>query len=241
MIDSHCHLEHSKFNKDLEEVIQRAYKLKAIVSLADTFSSLQKTLNISKKYEKVFPCLGMGPIALLKDNKINETIEFIRKNECVAVGEVGLDYYWDKENHEIQKQNFLKFIEIANELKKPIVVHSRKAEFDAIEILEKQANTTVIMHSFESEDLIKRAIDNNYFVGITTKACYSNTKRLINLIELDYMLTETDSPFLNPKKEGRNEPANVIELINLISFVLEEEVDIVDKTTEKNALRAFKI
>ena len=243
MIDSHCHLEHPKFNKDLDEVIQRADKLKAIITLADTFSSLQKTLDISEKYEKVFSCLGMGPIALLRDNKINETLDFIRKNKSkfVAIGEVGLDYYWDKENHEKQKENFLKFIELANELKKPIVVHSREAELDAIEILEKKADTTIIMHSFEAKDLIKRAVDNNYFVGITTKACYSNPKSLINLIELDYMLTETDSPFLHPRKEGRNEPANVMSLIELIASRIGEEVDIVDKTTERNALRVFKI
>ena len=241
MIDSHCHLEHPKFNKDLDEVVKRASNLKAMITLADTFPGNEKTMKISQKYENVYPCFGMGPISLLKDNKIKETIDFIRDNNCVAIGEVGLDYYWDKTHHEKQKENFLKFIELANELQKPIVIHSREAEKDALEILEKKANTTVVMHSFEAKDLIQRCLDNNYFVGVTTKACYSNTKSLINRIELDYMLTETDSPFLNPKKEGRNEPANIVSLIELMSSVLGEEFDTVDKTTERNAIKAFKI
>jgi len=246
MIDSHSHLNDSRFDNDLKQVMQRAkQKLEAVITLSDDYEANEKNLKISKEYPGfVFTCFGSGPISTIKENKLNEVIAFIQKNKkkMVAVGEVGLDYYWDKQNHVKQKENFIKFIELANELRKPIVVHSREAEEDALHLLEKKADTRVIMHSFEGSDsLIKRALDNDYFIGVTTKAIYSTkTKDLIKAIELSKLLTETDSPYLNPLKRGeRNEPINVGFLVKLISEVFEEEVEVIDKLTEKNAVHAF--
>ena len=246
MIDSHSHLDSSKFDADLNQVIQRAKQsLKAVVTLSDNYEANAKNLKISKDYPGfVFACFGSGPISTLKENKLKEVADFIMQNkkQMVAVGEVGLDYYWDKVNHDKQKENFIKFIELANELNKPIVVHSREAEADALDLLEKKADTSVIMHSFEAAPvLVKRAVDNGFFVGLTTKAVYSSkTKDLIKAIELSNLLTETDSPYLNPLKRGeRNEPANVGFLVKLVSEILEEEFDVISKATEKNAVKAF--
>ena len=246
MIDSHSHLNDSKFDSDLKQVIERAKKnLKAVITLSDDYKANEKNLKISKEYLGfVFSCFGSGPISMLRENDFEKVNSFVFQNKkhMVAVGEVGLDYYWDKTSHAKQEENFIKFIELANELKKPIVVHSREAEEEALDLLEKKASTTVIMHSFEgSPELIKRAVDNDYFIGVTTKAVYSNkTKDLIKAIELSNLLTETDSPYLNPiKRRERNEPSNVSFLIKLISEETGEELEVVDKLTEKNAIKAF--
>ncbi len=248
MIDSHSHLDSALFDSDLTEVLARAkQKLKAVITLSDDFKANEKNLKIAEDNKDfVFACFGSGPISLLKEKKLEEVKEFIIKNKdsMAAIGEVGLDYYWDKQNNDNQKQNFAEFIELANELNKPIVVHSRGAEEDALEMLERGAATTVIMHSFEEDkDLIKRALDNGYFIGVTTKAVYSKkTKDLIKKIELTKMLTETDSPFLNPlAPRERNEPANVSLLIELIAKELEVNKKEVDKQTEKNAVKAFDL
>ena len=246
MIDSHSHLDHSAFGSDLNEVISRARKkLKAVITLSDDFQANEKNLKISEQYKGfVFPCFGSGPISLLKENNLEEVKKFIleNKNQMIAVGEVGLDYYWDKQNRDKQKQNLSEFIELANELDKPIVVHSREAEEEAIEMLERGAATTIIMHSFEAiPELIKRALDNDYFIGVTTKAVYSRkTKDLIKEIELTKLLTETDSPFLNPlNPRERNEPANVSFLVDLIAKEMQLSSEEVGKITEKNAVNAF--
>ncbi len=248
MIDSHSHLDDSSFNSDLIEVIERAkQKLSAVITLSDSLASNEKNLRISEEFLGfVFPCFGLGPITTLRESKLSQVISFIEENheKMVAVGEVGLDYYWDKENHGRQKENFTKFIELANDLNKPLVIHSRNAEEDALKMAERGAATQVIMHSFEaSSDLIKRAVDNGFFIGVTTKALYSRkTKDLIKEIELDYLLTETDSPYLNPfNRKERNEPVNVSELIALIASELGITFEEASKATEKNTVKAFDL
>jgi len=246
MIDSHSHLSDSSFDYDLKEVIEKAkQKLSAVITLSDSFFSNEKNLKISEEYKGfVFSCFGSGPVTTLKEKKLEEVISFIENNykTMVAVGEVGLDYYWDKQNHDKQKDNFTRFIELANDLNKPIVIHSREAEEDALKMAERGAGAEVIMHSFEAPSfLIKRAVDDGFYVGVTTKAVYSKkAKALIKEIELENMLVETDSPYLNPfNRKERNEPSNVEELVKLVAVEKGISAEEVDKVTSKNAVKAF--
>jgi TatD DNase family protein len=241
MIDSHCHLEYKSFNKDRDEVIAAAKKagVKLIINPASDFSSNERAFKLAQSHKRfIYPCAGIDPISCLEQrHRVNELVGYLEK--CTAIGEVGLDYYWSKEKQR-QADNFRMFLDLAKEYEKPVIVHARNAMKDTLDILEKSKAERVILHCFSgSRADAKRAQNLGYFVSLATNICYNNSKSLIKVVSLDNILVETDSPYLNPLREGRNEPKNV-------SFALEKiakEHDIpfqkIEKITEKNTEKAF--
>jgi|TARA_B100001964_G_scaffold245721_1_gene335159 TatD DNase family protein len=238
LIDIHSHLDHCYFKDDLDKVIDNAKKanLKVILTAGINPETNRKALQIAEKYDIVKPCLGIYPIQTLqkeidsgdyplKENKfdIDEEIRFIEKNKnkITAVGEVGLDYFWIKDKQKEQKELFEKMISLAEKINKPIIVHSRKAEEDAVNILQSSKLKKIIMHCFSGKKaLVKKIIDNNWFATIPTNVTKSfqfqeNTK----LIPITQLFCETDSPYLTPFKDQRNEPAFVLESYKKIAEI----------------------
>lgn len=216
LIDSHCHLDYFSGEK-LSEIISNARKTntKIIVSNGTNPESNRKVLAISEKYPEVKCALGIYPIDALSfsDEEIDEEIKFIKKNKnkIAAIGEVGIDL---KESSDLKKQseNFTKFVRLSKELKKPIIIHSRKAEKEVIEILEKEKAKLVVMHCFCGNfKLVKRILDNNWKITIPTSATRSeHFQKIIELAPMQNLLCETDSPYLHPQKLDNNEPSNII-------------------------------
>ena len=206
-----------------------------------------KTLELCSKHPGfLFPTIGFHPTEGGKDPE--KIIELIKSNSerIVGVGEVGLDYHWEKEpeKHKIQKERFSKFIELAESLKKPIVIHSWDAERDCFEMV-KNSKVNAVFHCFSGKrDLANEIISNGFHISISTQVLFSkNTRKIAKDIPLDKLLLETDSPFLSPDKEKdpRNYPWNIklsAKKISEIKRISEEEVLM---RAKNNAVKVFNL
>jgi len=245
-IDVHCHLDFYG-DKKIEELVERARKkgVEIIVNNAVKPESIKKVFELARKFEEVKAALGIYPIDALamEDKAIDEQIELIRKNknEIVAIGEVGIDFKEDSEEHERQKKTFQKFIDLAMELDKPIIVHSRMAEKEVVDALEASGAKKVVLHCFSgSLELEKRAEDNGWYFSIPTNVKYSKQfQALAKEVPLSQILCETDSPFLHPDKKKDNEPANVIESYKKIAEIKGITLEEAEKKIEENYKRLF--
>lgn len=179
-----------------------------------------------------------------------EEIEKLAKNnkKVVAIGEIGLDYYWNKENKEEQKQWFQKQIELANQLSLPIVIHSRDASIDTISILQKQGvKQKGVFHCCQlNQELIKEALKLEFYISFAGPITYKNSKNvaeIIPMVPLDKLLIETDSPYLAPEplRGTRNNSINVKRVAQKIAQVKGISIEEVAKSTYENTKRIFKI
>jgi len=242
LIDIHSHLDHCYFNDDRDKVIENAKKagVKVIVESGINPETNRKALDMAKKYDIVKASLGIYPINVLqeeiesedirlKPNKfsIEAEIKFIEKNKknIAYVGEVGLDYLKVKDEKE-QKKLFLKMIELAEKLKKPILIHSRKAEQDCVDMLKSSKLKKIIMHCFcGKKSLVEDIIDNGWF--LTAPTCVVRSQQFqenIKLAPITQLFCETDSPYLSPFKEIRNEPSFIIESYKKIAEIKKMEL-----------------
>lgn len=238
LVDVHCHLNHELFKNDIDDVIKRSREkgVKAIICSGVNHPTNLQALELSKKYDIVKCTLGLYPIDLLglmpdetglarQINPINldEEFEFIKKNKnnIVGVGECGLDFHWDKKFHEKQKENFSKIISFVEKLGKPIVIHSRKAEPDVLEMLQSSKLKKVVLHCFEGrKHIVKSAIDSGYSFSIPCNIIkLQHFQSLVERAPIQQLLTETDAPWLSPFPGIRNEPANVIESVKKIAEI----------------------
>lgn len=223
-VDAHCHLDLCQ-QKEIPAIIERAKKANVqIITNGVNPESNRKVLELAEKYSEVKSALGLYPIDALKlsDKEITQELNFIRSNKdkIVAIGEVGMDF---KESDEIerQQQTFQKIIELAKEIDKPLIIHSRKAEKEVIEILEKNKAEKVIMHCFSGKfSLVEKIVKNNWKLTIPTNVKHSeHFQNIIKKIPIGNLLCETDSPFLHPDKLRDNEPANVVESYKKIAEI----------------------
>ena len=232
LVDAHAHLDHCKFEKDLDEVIQRAKDndVKAIINNGINPEKNRITLELAEKYDIVKAALGLYPIEALEmsEEDIDKELEFISKNKdkIVALGEVGLDYHWDKEKHDKQKKLFEKIIGLSEKLKKPLIVHSRNAEQDVLDMIESSNVKKVVLHCFGgSFDLTNKANDMNLFFSIPANVTRSNHfQKIVKEVNINKILTETDSPYLSPEPGKRNEPANIVKSVEKIAELKKMDV-----------------
>ena len=253
MIDTHCHIDFEDFDEDREDVIERAKdKLDHVIVSGYSNPSNMDVLKLSKDYKGfIYPTFGFHPVSSQNatDEEITEAHNNIKTyiNDIVAIGEVGMDYYYvtDKVLRERQQKIFRSFLELANEYKVPIVMHVRDCEKKAVNIIEEYENIPYfVFHCFGGSLKTAKIImtrDDSY-MSFSTMLCYSKHHQdLIEKIDLDYVLTETDSPYLAMTKEERNEPANVVNAVHKIAEIKNIDVDTVDEITTNNARKIFKI
>ncbi len=250
-IDIHCHIHHIiKRGAKLSNILKYADE-KGVIAFIDSPVDVENYLQ-SIKYHRQFPnifvTLGVPP-AQYHELNINQIIEqmkyYSEKKEIVAIGEVGLDYYWvkDQDLREKQSKTFQRFIDLANEIQLPLVIHSRDAEAKAVEDL-KTAEVPVIMHSFSGTvETAQECIDRGYFISIPTAVTNRKKyRKLAKSVPLEHILTETDSPYLSPFPElKRNEPGYVIYAVKEIAKLKEIDEEEVAKVTLDNAKKTFNI
>jgi len=253
MIDTHCHIDFEDFDADREDVIQRAKdNLDYVVASGFNKESNQNVLELSKKYEGfIFPTFGFHPVSSQNstDEELKDAQNHLIENlsNIVAIGEVGMDYYYvtDKALRERQQEIFTSFLELANEYKVPIVMHVRDCEKKAVNIIPEYEDIPYfVFHCYGGSLKTAKRIMNmdNAYMSFSTMLCYSKHHQdLIGKIDLDYILTETDSPYLAMTKEERNEPANVVKAAHKIAEIKEIDLNIVDEVTTYNARKIFKI
>lgn len=250
LVDVHCHLDFKGLVERLDEIIENAKKagLKAIISSGITPETNKKVLEIASKYDIVKPSFGLYPMDALeregKENKfdVDKELEFWQKNKdkFISIGEVGLDYFNGKDKV-MQKSVFEKVLEIAKKLDKTVIIHSRKAELDAIDILESSGIKKVIMHCFSGrKHLVKRAYDLGYYFSIPTNVVrLQQFQDMVKEIDINHLFCETDAPFLSPFKDKINEPAFVFESYKKIAEIKGMTLEEVEKNVWMNFERLF--
>jgi len=229
IVDVHTHLTHEDFRNNLDEVIRRAEKVgvKHVISNGTNLEDNRKVMELSKRYEMIEPALGLYPLEAekLSEKQLNEVYEFFNKNKFIAFGEIGLDRKDPNSNFKKQKEVFEKILSLAEKSNKPVIVHSRKAELDCIEIIESYRLKKVIMHCFSGKfKLVKRVENNGWFFSIPTNITkLLHFQNIVNEVSLNQLFTETDAPFLSPYKDRTNEPSFIVETIKKMSEIKKME------------------
>lgn len=247
LVDVHAHLNHPRY-EDVEKVIERCRKNKVIVVNNGLNPKTNRScLELAKKHPDVIKAaLGVYPLdglnlsdpesfgieRELEKVDLDEEVEFIKKNkkDVSAIGEVGIDYKFVKDRNKEQADNLMKFVELAEKLKVPLIVHSRGAEKEVVDLLETAKTKKIIMHFFSGNmKLVNRIEDNGWFISIPVVIDRSQQYQLIaEKVNINQIVTETDSPYAPPSGEEINEPAfvkNTIKIIAKIKKMTEEEVE----------------
>lgn len=270
LIDVHAHLDHAKFKKDLDNVLERCKKNNVLVITSGVNPATNKiALKIAEKYPDVVKVsFGLYPLDALEKEiensaklseesfprdlepfNLNNELNYLKKNKSkfVAIGEIGLDYNWPEfQSEEIKKQqkdNFERILDVSKEVDLPVIVHTRKAELDSLEILEKKKMQKVVLHCFMArKHLIKRAIENGWYFSVPPIITrLQHFQNLVEIVPIEKLLTETDSPYLSSVAGERNEPANVKITIKEIAKIKKLSEKEVAEQIWENAKRLFNL
>lgn len=252
LIDTHCHIYLDQFAEDVEAVLQRASDagVKHIFMPAINLNSLQQMQSLSHPDIQFHKMAGLHPTELNEGNTIKEEelLELCSRDDMVAVGETGLDYYWSDDYREAQKNSLRMHCRAAKEVNKPVVLHNRESTDDLLDIIEEQQNgrLTGIWHCFNgSLEEGKRAIDLGLYLGIGGVLTFKNAgvDKTVALLPLDKMMLETDAPYLSPepKRGKRNEPAFVKYTAERLAEVMEVTLKEVAENTSRMALHFFGV
>ncbi len=241
IFDVHAHLNFLKENK-LKE-IQRDKKIKIVISNSIDLKSIKKNLEISKKFSKIKTSAGLYP---LKNLSLKEYLPFKKlilnnRKKIIALGEIGLDLYHTRGNFELQKTIFKKQLDLAKKLNLPVIIHTRKAEKESLEILKNYKDLRMILHCFSGNfKLVKEAINLGCFFSIPTNIVRNkHFQKMVGEVPKTKILTETDTPFLSPFKEKQNEPSFIKETIKEISKIWKINGEKVEKIIEANFMGIF--
>lgn len=247
IIDTHCHLDPKEYS-NLEEVIKRMKNNIMITSGTDLESSLN-VINLCNKYENVYGTIGYHPTEL--ENYSQENMNIIESNlnnpKVVGIGEIGLDYHYGKENKNIQIQVFKYQLDLARKYNMPVVIHSRDALEDTLNIIKQYKDLKITMHCFSySKEIAKELIKMNVKIGIGGVLTFKNSvklKELVKEIDLKNVLLETDSPYLTPEpyRGKQNEPIYVKYVAQEIAKLKQISEEEVEKITTSNAISQFDL
>lgn len=252
IFDSHAHYDSSKFNEDRDKLLNSMEKngVGTIVNSGASWKSVTEVVELAEKYPFVYAAVGLHPDEVGAFNE--ERFEFLKKQcqheKVVAVGEIGLDYYWDNEPHEVQKKWFVKQLNLARELNLPVIIHSRDSAEDTLTIMKEHGKGLQgVIHCFSySKELAEEYIKMGFHIGIGGVVTFKNGKKLKEIaasIPLERILLETDCPYLAPEphRGKRNSslyiPHIAQEIADLRGITYEEVVE----QTELNARKLFRI
>lgn len=250
LIDTHCHLDNEKFNEDRDEVIDKISKtMEFVVNIGYSFESSERSVELSQKNLNIYATVGIHPIDI-EDNFSDENYKKLKEislnEKVVAIGEIGLDYHWMTKSKEIQKDWFRKQMELAREVKKPVVIHTREAIKDTIEILKEFKDVQGVIHCYPGSYESATEVMENYFFGVGGVSTFKNSKTNVDFIRqipLEKIVIETDSPYLTPEpfRGKRNLPEYVRYVVEKIALIKEIEVSKVIEVTNENARKLYKI
>ncbi len=248
LFDTHSHIEMPRLYPTAAAIVKRAKQAGVIGIVVSPIEPrfYEKALNLADRFPNyIWVTFGLHP-PRTTPKMIKDCMHLIRKNvdKIVAIGEVGLDYYWVKEanKRKLQRNHFVEFIRLAEELELPLVVHSREAEADAIRILREENVTSVQLHCFNNPDLVTEAAAQKWFMSVPTSVVSRRRmQRIAETMPLTNMLLETDAPWLAPQPRQQNEPANLQFSVAKIAELKGTTEESVAKITTKNALELFRL
>lgn len=253
--DSHAHYNDEKFNEDRNTIIQSIYNsgVNKFIVAGYSVASSKKALDIAKQYPYIYATAGISPNDIPTENLLKKEIKIIeqiaKEEKVIAIGEIGLDYYWGKENKRYQKEVFIKQIELANKIELPIVVHTREAVMDTLDILKNVIRPTKlgVFHCCPlNRELIKEALKLGFYISLSGTITFKNSKHageIIELIPMEKMFIETDSPYLSPEpyRGKRNDSRNLKYIAQKVAEVKNISIEEVAEITYNNACKLFEI
>ncbi|WP_204237493.1 TatD family hydrolase [Mammaliicoccus sciuri] len=253
LIDTHVHLNADQYDEDLQEVIDRALEegIDRIFVVGFDTNTIERTMKLIDQYDFIYGIIGWHPVDAIDctEERLQWIEELSRHPKIIGIGEMGLDYHWDKSPKDIQKEVFRKQIALAKRVQLPIIIHNREATQDCVDILKEENASEVggIMHSFSgSNEIADEILKMNFYISLGGPVTFKNAKQpkeVAQHVPLDRLLVETDAPYLSPHpyRGKRNEPARVKLVAEQIAELRGISYEEVCKATTENAERLFKL
>ncbi len=249
--DTHTHLDDKKFDEDREEVIERIQKsgVSLAVNIGADMESSKRSVELSEKYVFLYAAVGVHPCdtANMTDRDLEELEELTKHEKVVAIGEIGLDYYWDDVDRETQKKWFRKQLLLAKKLDMPYIIHDREAHADTIEIIKEIGYTNGVMHCFSgSVEMAEIMVKMGLYISIAGQVTFKNAqkvKEVAKAVPQDRLLIETDSPYLTPEpyRGKRNDSENVRFTCEKIAELRGMSTEELAKITLSNGKKFYRI
>lgn len=249
LVDTHCHIYGESYKDDLDEVLLRTgNQLEFIVNIGYDEKSSEIAVELADKYSFIYATVGVHPtdISTYTDEVEEKLFELAKNKKVVAIGEIGLDYYWMKDPKEVQAIYFRKQMEIARKLSLPVVIHTRDAMEDTVNILNEYKDIKGIMHCYPGSFETAKTLMDRYYFGVAGVVTFKNnvkTKEFVEKMPLDRLIIETDSPYLTPMphRGKRNEPSYVEFVAQEIAKIKGISYEEVVRVTTENAKKVYGI
>lgn len=253
IFETHAHYDDQAFDRDRDSLLRsmEAHGIEKIINVGASLRGVRDTVTLTEQYPFVYGAVGIHPdeVGELTEDHMEWMRGLCEKEKIVAVGEIGLDYYWDKENHEVQKKWFVRQMDLAKETGLPIIVHSRDAAKDTLDIMkaERADRLQGVIHCYSySREQAREYMNMGYFLGIGGVVTFKNGKKLKEVVEyapLDYLLLETDAPYLAPEpyRGKRNCSLYLTYVAQAIGEIKGVDYQTVMEVTRRNAERLFRL
>jgi TatD DNase family protein len=253
LFDTHAHINDKQFAEDREEMLQRALDagVSRLVVIGCDAEGITSAIELAEKYDFVYAAIGWHPVDAIDmtDKDLERVEELSTHPKVVAIGEMGLDYHWDKSPKNVQKDVLRRQIQLAKRVKLPIIIHNREATADIIPILREEGAAEVggIMHCYSDEaDLVQEFLDMNFYISLGGPVTFKNArapKEVAKMVPADRLLIETDCPYLapHPNRGKRNEPAYVKLVAEQIAELRGIGYEELAELTMRNAERLYQI
>ena len=253
IFDTHAHYDDDAFDDDREELLSslKSAGVGIVVNSGASLDGCRRTIELTEKYPFIYGTLGVHPdeVGELNEETFFWLKEQLMRPKIVAVGEIGLDYYWDKEKREIQKEWFVRQLRLAKELKKPVVIHSREAAADTMEILKAEVSKEISyeMHCYSySPEMAVEYLKMGFYLGIGGVLTFKNAKKLKEVVEIapiERLLLETDCPYLAPvpNRGKRNFSGNLPYVVEKLAEIKGVSAEEIIRETAKNARALYRI
>lgn len=253
ILDTHAHYDDDAFDQDRHELLLSMHEngIEKMINIGASLRGVADSVALAEQYDFIYAAVGVHPdeVGELTEEKIQWMRTLCDLPKTVAVGECGLDYYWNKEDHEIQKKWFVRQIDLAKETNLPLVIHSRDAAKDTLDIMkaERADHTTGVIHCYAySKEHAREYMNMGYYLGIGGVVTFSNAKRLKEVVAyapLDYLVLETDAPYLAPEphRGTRNCSAYLTYVAEEIARIKGVDAQTVIDVTRENARKLFGI
>lgn len=253
LIDTHAHIDVDRFDEDRDEVVARAEAagIRAIINMGDSLDSSLRSVELTQKYEAVFAAVGIHPEEARPMTQADDEqlAAWAEQAKVVAIGEIGLDYYWvkDQEQRQIQQQVFIRQLDFARQLHLPVCVHNRDAHGDTMAILKKEGQGVQgVLHCYSgSLEMAKELMKLDWFIGVDGPLTFKNAAKLPEIVQnipLERILLETDCPYMAPvpMRGKRNEPAFVYHVAEKLAELRNISIEQVAEQTTANARELYK-
>ena len=253
IFDTHAHYDDDAFDEDRDVLLSGMgeQNVEYIVNVGASMASSERSIKLAEKYPFVYAAVGVHPdeVGELDEEKFEKLRKWTSHEKVKAVGEIGLDYYWDKEKHDLQKHWFMRQMELASEVKLPMIVHSREAAKDTLDmvIAAKPLNLSGIIHCYSySVEQAREYLNMGYYIGIGGVVTFKNAKKLKEVAEytpLSQIVLETDCPYLAPTpfRGKRNDSSKIAYVAEELAAIKQVSVEEVIRITNENGRRLYNI